>query len=234
VKALYADVAYQEIELDGMRRTIAKRLVESTSSVPHFYLTADIGLEELLETRSQINNTGEIRISINDFVVKAFALALQRVPNANAIWAEDRILRFNQSDVGVVVAVEGGLFTPVIRSAETKTLSALSAEIRDLAARARQRKLAPREYQGGSAAVSNLGMYGVRTFSAVINQPHATILAVGAGERRPTETPDGGVRFASQMSVTLSCDHRVVDGLLGAQLLAAFKGLLENPISILL
>jgi pyruvate dehydrogenase E2 component (dihydrolipoamide acetyltransferase) len=167
-------------------------------------------------------------------VVKAFALALRRVPDANAVWADDRILLFQQSDVGVVVAVDGGLFTPIVRNADTKSLLQVSAEIRDLAAKARARKLMPRDYEGGSAAISNLGMYGVREFSAIVNPPHATMLAVGAGERRPTETPEGGVRFTSQMTVTLSCDHRVVDGVVGAKLLAAFKTLVENPLSFLI
>jgi pyruvate dehydrogenase E2 component (dihydrolipoamide acetyltransferase) len=158
---------------------------------------------------------------------------LQRVPAANAVWAEDRILCFRHSDVGVAVALEGGLLTPVIRKAETKSLSAISAEMKDLAARARQKKLRPDEYQGGSTAISNLGMYGIREFSAIINPPHATILAVGAGQRRPVETEEGGVRFVSQMTVTLSCDHRVVDGALGAQLLDAFKGLMQRPLTML-
>jgi pyruvate dehydrogenase E2 component (dihydrolipoamide acetyltransferase) len=173
------------------------------------------------------------RLSLNDFVIKALALALQRVPAANAAWGGDRILRFKHSDVGVAVALEGGLITPVIRDAETKSLAAISSEARELAARARARKLQPREYQGGATAVSNLGMYGVREFTAIINPPHATILAVGAAQRRPVETADGGVRFVSQMTVTLGCDHRVVDGALGAELLAAFKALIEQPVAML-
>jgi pyruvate dehydrogenase E2 component (dihydrolipoamide acetyltransferase) len=234
VKALYADVPYEEVQLDGMRRIIAKRLVESKQTVPHFYLTIDVNLEALLDIRKRINASGAVKISVNDFVVKAYALALQKVPAANAVWAEDRILQFQRSDVGVAVAIEGGLFTPVIRSADTKSLSAISAEIRELAGRAKDRKLKPAEYQGGSAAVSNLGMMGVREFAAIVNPPHATILAVGAGERRPVETADGGVRFESQMTVTLSVDHRVVDGALGAELLAAFKAIMENPIVALI
>jgi len=233
VKALYADVPYKEIELDGMRRTIARRLMESKQTVPHFYLSIDVGLEPLMALRKQIAASG-VKVSVNDFVVKAYALALQRVPAANAVWAEDRVLQFERSDVGVAVAIEGGLFTPVIRSADTKSLSAISAEIKELAGRARERKLKPSEYQGGSAAVSNLGMFGIREFSAIVNPPHATILAVGAGERRPVETEDGGVRFESRMTVTLSVDHRVVDGALGAELLAAFKAIIENPLSALI
>jgi pyruvate dehydrogenase E2 component (dihydrolipoamide acetyltransferase) len=179
------------------------------------------------------DGTPAFRLSLNDFVVKALALALQRVPPANAAWAGDRILRFKQSDVGVAVALEGGLITPVIRAAESKSLAAISAEARELAARARARKLQPGEYQGGSTAVSNLGMYGVREFTAIINPPHATILAVGAAQRRPVETADGGIEFVDQMTVTLGCDHRVVDGALGAELLAAFKALIEQPVAML-
>ncbi len=173
------------------------------------------------------------KISVNDFVIKALALALKRVPAANAIFAEDRILRFQRADIGVAVALEGGLLTPVIRAADEKSLSAISNEMRSLAERARDKKLKPEEYQGGVSAISNLGMYGVREFSAIINPPQSTILAVGATQRRPVETQDGGVRFESQMSVTLSCDHRVIDGALGAQLLAALKGYLEQPVTML-
>ncbi len=233
VKAMYADIPFEEIALDGMRRIIAKRLTESKQTVPHFYLTAEIEIEELLALRQRIKEGGTA-VSVNDFVVKAFARALLQVPAANAVWAEDRVLQFSRADVGVAVAVEGGLFTPVIRDAGSKTLSAIGAEIRELAGRARDRKLKPAEYQGGSAAVSNLGMFGVREFAAIINPPHASILAVGAGERRPVETKDGGVRFVSKMTVTLAVDHRVVDGAVGAQLLAAFKALMENPISVLI
>jgi len=233
VRAMYADVPYQEIELDGMRRTIARRLMESKQTVPHFYLTIDVALEPLLALRRQIVEAG-VKVSVNDFVVKAYALALKRTPAANAVWAEDRVLQFERADVGVAVAVEGGLFTPVIRGADAKSLSAIAAEIRELAGRARERKLKPSEYQGGSAAVSNLGMYGVREFAAIVNPPHATILAVGAAERRPVEAEDGSVRFESRMTVTLSVDHRVVDGALGAELLQAFKAIVENPLSALI
>jgi pyruvate dehydrogenase E2 component (dihydrolipoamide acetyltransferase) len=173
------------------------------------------------------------KLSVNDLVIKAWAAALQRVPAANAVWAEDRILRFRHSDIGIAVAIEGGLLTPVIRQAESKSLSTISAEVKELAERARAKKLKPNEYQGGTSAISNLGMYGVREFAAIINPPHATILAVGAARRQAVEKEDGGVAFASVMSVTLSCDHRVVDGALGAELLAAFRGFVEQPVTML-
>jgi pyruvate dehydrogenase E2 component (dihydrolipoamide acetyltransferase) len=173
------------------------------------------------------------KLSLNDFIIKAWAAALQRIPAANAVWASDRILRFRNSDIGIAVALEGGLITPVVRNAETKSVTTISAEMRDLADRARQKKLKPNEYQGGSSAISNLGMYGVREFSAIINPPHATILAVGATRRAPVEADDGSVKFISQMTVTLSCDHRVVDGALGAELLAAFKAFIEKPVTAL-
>jgi len=241
VKALYADAPYEEVPLDNMRRTIARRLTDAKQTVPHFYLTLDVALDTVLKLREEANAAaakgagGEpaYKLSVNDFVIKALAHALQRVPAANAVWAEDRILRFNHSDIGVAVAVEGGLMTPVIRRAEAKSLSAISTEMRDLAARARARKLAPQEYQGGVSAVSNLGMYSIREFSAIINPPQSTILAVGAGQRRPIETVDGGIAFATMMTVTLSCDHRVVDGALGAELLASFKAALEHPVLML-
>jgi pyruvate dehydrogenase E2 component (dihydrolipoamide acetyltransferase) len=243
-KALYQGVPYQEVPLDGMRATIARRLVEAKQTVPHFYLTTDVEMDRLLAFREEANSgapkkreeqagDAAYKLSVNDFVIKALALALQRVPAANAVWAGDRILRFEHSDVGVAVAIEGGLLTPVIRNAEGKSLSAISNEMRDLAERARAKKLKPAEYQGGASAISNLGMYGVREFSAIINPPHATILAVGATQRRPVEGADGAVKFVSQMTVTLSCDHRVVDGALGAELLAAFKALLEHPVRML-
>jgi pyruvate dehydrogenase E2 component (dihydrolipoamide acetyltransferase) len=241
IKALYADAAYEEVPLDAMRRTIARRLTEAKQTVPHFYLTLDVSIDALMALREEANAAagrnaeGEpaFKLSVNDFVIKGLALALQRVPAANAVWAEDRILRFARSDIGVAVAIDGGLLTPVIRQADTKSLSAISTEMRDLAMRARARKLKPQEIAGGAAAVSNLGMYGIREFSAIINPPQSTILAVGAGGRRPYEKPDGNVGFATQMTVTLSCDHRVVDGALGAQLLAAFKELLERPVLML-
>jgi pyruvate dehydrogenase E2 component (dihydrolipoamide acetyltransferase) len=223
-----------------MRATIARRLVEAKQTVPHFYLTADVMLDKLGKLREEANagapksgDAAAYKLSVNDFVIKALALALQRVPAANAVWAGDRILRFKHSDIGVAVAIEGGLLTPVIRNADGKSLSAISNEMRDLAARAREKKLKPAEYQGGSSAISNLGMYGVREFAAIINPPHATILAVGAAQRRPVEADDGSVRFVTQMTATLSCDHRVVDGALGAELLAAFKALIESPVRML-
>ena len=241
MKALYEGIAYEEVPLDSMRRTIATRLVEAKQSIPHFYLTADLDVGRLIAMREEANaaapkgKDGEpaFKLSLNDFVIKAWAAALQRIPAANAVWAGDRILRFRNSDIGIAVALEGGLITPVIRNAETKSLTAISAEMRDLAGRARQKKLRPNEYQGGASAISNLGMYGVREFSAIINPPHATILAVGSTRRAPIEGDDGSVKFIDQMTVTLSCDHRVVDGALGAELLAAFKKFVEAPVTAL-
>jgi pyruvate dehydrogenase E2 component (dihydrolipoamide acetyltransferase) len=236
VKALYGDVPYEEVPLDNMRRVIADRLIEAKQTVPHFYLTADLEIDRLAKLREEANagtDGAAPKLSLNDLLIKGWAAALQRVPAANAVWAHDRLLRFKHSDVGVAVAIEGGLLTPVIRKAETKSLSAISAEMKELAERARGRKLKPQEYQGGATAVSNLGMYGVREFAAIINPPHATILAVGAARRQPVEAEEGGVRFVSIMTVTLSCDHRVVDGALGAELLAAFKRLVEHPVTML-
>jgi pyruvate dehydrogenase E2 component (dihydrolipoamide acetyltransferase) len=238
LRALYRDTPFEEVPLDGMRRTIAARLVQAKQSIPHFYLTADVGLDALLKVRAQANEAapaGEAgyKLSVNDFVIKALALALMRVPAANAVFADDRTLRFRRADIGVAVALDGGLLTPVIRAANEKSLSAISNEMRSLAERARARKLKPEEYQGGVSAVSNLGMHGVREFSAIINPPQSTILAVGAAQRRPVEAEDGSVRFESQMTVTLSCDHRVIDGALGAELLAALKGYLERPLTML-
>jgi pyruvate dehydrogenase E2 component (dihydrolipoamide acetyltransferase) len=241
VKALYEGVAYEEVPLDSMRRTIATRLVEAKQTIPHFYLTADLDAGRLIAMREEANaaapkdKSGQpaFKLSLNDFIIKTWAAALQRIPSANAVWAGDRILRFRTSDIGIAVALEGGLITPVIRNADSKTVTAISAEMRDLADRARQKKLRPNEYQGGSSAISNLGMYGVREFSAIINPPHATILAIGATRRAPIEAEDGSVKFISQMTATLSCDHRVVDGALGAQLLAAFKDFIEKPVTAL-
>jgi pyruvate dehydrogenase E2 component (dihydrolipoamide acetyltransferase) len=240
ILALYRDVPSEEVPLDGMRKTIAARLTQAKQTIPHFYLTADIGMDALLKVRAEANDAapnknGEpaYKISVNDFVIKALALALKRVPAANAIFAQDRILRFQRADIGVAVALEGGLITPVIRAADEKSLSAISGEMRQLAERARDKKLKPEEYQGGVSAISNLGMYGVRDFSAIINPPQSSILAVGATQRRPVETENGGVRFESRMTVTLSCDHRVIDGALGAQLLGAFKILMEKPLTAL-
>jgi len=241
VKALFAPDAYEEVPLDGMRRTIAARLTQAIQTIPHFYLTADVEIDRLIKLREEANLSAPkdkdggaaFKLSLNDFIIRALALALQRVPAANAAWAGDRILRFKHADIGVAVALDGGLITPVIRNAETKSVSAISAEMRDLSARARDKKLKPADYQGGSAAISNLGMYGVREFSAIINPPHATILAVGAARRQAVEKPDGGVAFASVLAVTLSCDHRVLDGAVGAELLAAFKAYVEMPVTML-
>ncbi|HME29148.1 MAG TPA: dihydrolipoamide acetyltransferase family protein [Pseudolabrys sp.] len=241
VKALYEGVAYDEVPLNSMRRTIVTRLVEAKQTIPHFYLTADLDAGRLIAMREEANAAAPknkygqpaFKLSLNDFIIKAWAAALQRIPAANAVWAGDRILQFRNSDIGVAVALEGGLITPVVRNAETKSLTAISTEMRDLADRARHKKLRPNEYQGGSSAISNLGMYGVREFSAIINPPHATILAVGATRRAPIEAQDGGAKFVSQMTVTLSCDHRVVDGALGAELLAAFKKFVEAPVTAL-
>ena len=241
VKALYRDAPFEEVPLDAMRKTIAARLVLAKQTIPHFYLTADVEIGRLIKLREEVNaavpqgkeGKPAFKLSLNDLVIKAWAAALQRVPAANAVWAEDRILRFQRCDIAVAVAIDGGLITPVIRRTEAKTLSAISNEMKELAARARARKLMPDEYQGGSSAISNLGMYGVREFSAVINPPQATILAVGAARRQAVEREDGGVAFASVMAVTLSCDHRVVDGALGAELLAAFKQFVEQPVTML-
>lgn len=236
VAAMYEGREYEEMPLDGMRKTIAARLTEAKQTIPHFYLRRDIQLDALMKFRSQLNKQMEakgVKLSVNDFIIKACALALQEVPDANAVWAGDRILKLKPSDVAVAVAIEGGLFTPVLRDAEVKSLSALSAQMKDLAARARDRKLAPQEYQGGSFAISNLGMFGIDNFDAVINPPHGAILAVGAGVKKPVVGADGELTVATVMSVTLSVDHRVIDGALGAQLLTAIKENLENPMVML-
>jgi pyruvate dehydrogenase E2 component (dihydrolipoamide acetyltransferase) len=241
IMALFEPGSYQEVPLDGMRRTIAARLTQAAQTIPHFYLTIDADIGRLIAIREEANNAAPkdeggnaaFKLSVNDFIVRALALALQAVPAANAVWAGDRMLRFSHSDIGVAVALDGGLITPVIRHAETKSLRAISAEMKDLATRARAKKLKPAEYQGGAAAISNLGMHGVREFSAIINPPQATILAVGAARRQAIETDDGGVAFASMLSLTLSCDHRVVDGALGAELLATIKRLMESPVTML-
>ena len=232
----YADRPHEEVSLDGMRKTIAARLTEAKQSVPHFYLRRDIQLDELLKFRGQLNKTLEargVKLSVNDFIIKACALALQAVPDANAVWAGDRVLKFEKSDVAVAVAIEGGLFTPVLKDADGKSLSSLSTEMKDLAGRARERKLAPHEYQGGSFAISNLGMFGIDNFDAIINPPHAAILAVGAGVKKPIVGKDGELAVGTVMSVTLSVDHRVIDGALGAELLQSIKDNLENPMAML-
>ena len=236
VKRMYEGREYEEMKLDGMRKTIAARLGEAKQTIPHFYLRRDIQLDALLKFRGTLNKQLEargVKLSVNDFIIKACALALQQVPDANAVWAGDRILKLKPSDVAVAVAIEGGLFTPVLRDAEQKSLSALSAQMKDLATRARDRKLSPEEYQGGSFAISNLGMFGIDNFDAVINPPHGAILAVGAGVKKPVVNEDGELAVATVMSVTLSVDHRVIDGALGAELLTAIKDNLENPVAML-
>jgi pyruvate dehydrogenase E2 component (dihydrolipoamide acetyltransferase) len=236
IMAMYDGRDFEEVKLDGMRKTIAARLTEAKQSIPHFYLRRDIQLDALMAFRSQLNKQLEprgVKLSVNDFIIKACALALQQVPDANAVWAGDRMLKLKPSDVAVAVAIEGGLFTPVLKDAEMKSLSALSAEMKDLAGRARDRKLAPHEYQGGSFAISNLGMFGIDNFDAVINPPHGAILAVGSGVKKPVVGADGDLTVATVMSVTLSVDHRVIDGALGAQLLTAIKDNLENPMTML-
>ncbi len=240
IRALYQDGSYEQVPHDSMRKTIARRLLESKLTIPHFYLTADCDIGALLRVREEINATApkdkdgkpSFKLSVNDFVIKAMALALQKVPHANVTWTEAAMLRHKHSDIGVAVAIEGGLVTPVIRHAEGKSLSAISNEMKDYATRAKAKKLKPNEFQGGATAISNLGMYGVKDFAAVINPPHATILAVGAGEERAV-VRDGQVVAASIMTVTLSCDHRAVDGALGAQLLFAFREAVEKPLSLM-
>jgi pyruvate dehydrogenase E2 component (dihydrolipoamide acetyltransferase) len=240
VLALYPEGSYELVPNDGMRKVVAQRLTESKQTVPHFYLTLDCKIDALLEAREQINATApkskdgkpEFKLSVNDFVMKAWAVALQRVPAANATWAGDSILYHKRSDVAVAVAVPGGLFTPVVKSCDTKSLRQISEEVKDLATRARNKKLAPHEYQGGASSVSNLGMYGIKHFGAVINPPHGTILAVGAGEER-VFADKGEIKIGQFMTVTLSCDHRSVDGALGAEVLGVFKGLIENPVMML-
>lgn len=235
IKKIYADRETVEVTLDGMRRTIAARLGEAKQTIPHFYLRRSAKLDALMAFRATLNKQLEargIKLSVNDFIIKASALALQEVPEANAVWAGDRILQLKPSDVAVAVAIEGGLFTPVLKDAQQKTLSTLSAEMKDLAARAKTRKLAPHEYQGGSFAISNLGMFGIENFDAVINPPHGAILAVGAGIPTPV-VEDGEVVIRNVMSMTLSVDHRVIDGALGAQLLERIVAHLENPMGML-
>jgi pyruvate dehydrogenase E2 component (dihydrolipoamide acetyltransferase) len=236
VIAMFEGREFEEVSLNGMRKTIAARLQEAKQTIPHFYLRRDIQLDALLEFRGTLNKQlaeRGVKLSVNDFIIKACALGLQAVPDANAVWAGDRILKLAPSDVAVAVAIDGGLFTPVLKDSHLKSLSALSTEMKDLAARARDRKLAPHEYQGGSFAISNLGMFGIDNFDAVINPPHGSILAVGAGVKKPVVKEDGELGVATVMSVTLSVDHRVIDGALGAQFLDAIKANLENPIGML-
>ena len=240
ILALFEPGSYEVVPHDGMRRTIAQRLTASVQNVPHFYLTIDCDIGKLLAAREEINAAAPkdkekkplYKISVNDFVIKAMAVALQKIPNCNVSWTEGGMLKHKHSDVGVAVAMPGGLITPIIRKAETKTLSAISGEMKDFAARARSRKLKPEEYQGGTTAVSNLGMYGINHFTAVINPPHASILAVGTSEERPV-VRGGKIEIANIMSVTLSCDHRAIDGALGAELIGAFKQLIENPVMMM-
>ncbi|MER8365992.1 MULTISPECIES: pyruvate dehydrogenase complex dihydrolipoamide acetyltransferase [unclassified Mesorhizobium] len=243
VLKLFAEGSYELVPHDNMRKTIARRLVEAKTTIPHFYLTLDCELDALLALRTQINaaapvkktekgETPAYKLSVNDMVIKALALALMAVPDANASWTENAMVKHKHADVGVAVSIPGGLITPIIRRADEKTLSVISNEMKDLAGRARSRKLKPEEYQGGTTAVSNLGMFGVKDFSAVINPPHATILAVGAGEQRAV-VKNGEIKIATIMSVTLSTDHRAVDGALGAELLVAFKRMIENPMGML-
>ena len=232
----YADREFEEVKLDGMRKIIAARLTEAKQTIPHFYLRRDIRLDALLKFRGLLNKQLEargVKLSVNDFIIKAVANALQAVPEANAVWAGDRVLSLKPSDVAVAVAIEGGLFTPVLRDADMKSLSALSVEMKDLAARARDRKLAPHEYQGGAFAISNLGMFGIDNFDAIVNPPHAGILAVGAGAKKPVVGADGELAVATVMSVTMSVDHRVIDGALGANFLNAIVDNLENPMVML-
>ncbi|GLQ34065.1 acetyltransferase component of pyruvate dehydrogenase complex [Amylibacter marinus] len=236
IKAMYQDREYEEISLNGMRKTIAARLTEAKQTIPHFYLRRSVHLDKLMQLRAQLNEglaESGVKISVNDFIIKASARALQDIPAANVVWAEDRLLQLTPSDVAVAVAIEGGLFTPVLRDSDTKSLSALSAEMKDLAGRARDRKLAPHEYQGGSFAISNLGMMGIENFDAVINPPHGSILAVGAGVKKPVIADDGSVQTAIVMSMTLSVDHRAIDGALGAEFLARIAFYLENPLAML-
>jgi pyruvate dehydrogenase E2 component (dihydrolipoamide acetyltransferase) len=240
ILALFEPGSYEIVPHDGMRRTIAQRLTASIQTVPHFYLTMDCDIGKLLAAREEINASAPkdkekkplYKLSVNDFVIKAMAIALQRIPNCNVSWTEAGMLKHKHSDIGVAVAMPGGLITPIIRNAETKSLSTISGEMKDFAARARARKLKPEEYQGGTTAISNLGMYGIKDFTAVINPPHATILAVGTSEERAV-VRGGKIEIANIMSVTLSCDHRAVDGALGAELIGAFKMLIENPVMMM-
>jgi pyruvate dehydrogenase E2 component (dihydrolipoamide acetyltransferase) len=240
IRALFEPGSYEVVPHDNMRKIIAQRLVQAKQTIPHFYLTVTCTIDKLLAAREDINVTAPKgadgkpawKLSVNDFVIKAMAMALMRVPDANVTWTESGMLKHKSADIGVAVSIPGGLITPVIRTAETKSLTTISREMKDYAARARARRLKPEEYQGGSTAISNLGMYGIEEFAAVINPPHATILAVGTGEQRPV-VRDGKIVIATQMTVTLSTDHRAVDGALGAQLLGAFRTLIESPMLML-
>ena len=233
---IYADRKFTEIALDGMRKTIASRLSEAKQTIPHFYLRRSVKMENLLDFRQKINkklSNKNIKVSINDIIIKACSEALQSNPDANAIWAGNKLIKFESSDIAVAVSVEGGLFTPVIKDTDQKTISNISEEMKDLAARARAKKLMPTEFQGGSFAISNLGMFGIESFDAIINPPHAAILAVGTGKKKPVVSDDGSLGAAAEMELSLSVDHRVIDGVLGAQLLHTIVDNLENPIGLL-
>ncbi len=240
ILSLFEEGSYEIVPHDGMRRTIAQRLTAATQSVPTFYLTIDCDIGRLLDAREQINAAAPkdkekkplYKLSVNDFVIKALAVALQQVPDCNVSWTEAGMVKHKHSDIGVAVAMPGGLITPIIRNAESKSLSTISNEMKDLAARARTRKLKPQEYQGGTSSVSNLGMFGISHFTAVINPPQSTILAVGASEERAV-VRNGKIEAAHIMSVTLSCDHRAIDGALGAELIGAFRRLVENPVMMM-
>ena len=240
IRALFEEGNYDFVPHDGMRKTIAKRLTEAKLTIPHYYLTVDIELDALLAARHEINASAPMgedgkpryRVSVNDLLIKALALALMKIPDANVSWTEAGMLKHKHADVGVAVAIPGGLITPIVRHAEEKSMSVIANEMKDLIARARTRKLKPQEYQGGSSAISNLGMYGIKEFAAVINPPHATIVAVGAGEERPV-AHKGKIEAATVMGATLSADHRAVDGAVGAELLDAFKKFIEKPIAML-
>ena len=236
IKDIYKDRRFKEIALDGMRTVIANRLTEAKQTIPHFYLRRSVSLDKLLMIRAEMNDglaDKGIKISVNDFIIKASSLALQDIPQANVVWAHDRILQMKSSDVAVAVSVEGGLYTPVLFDSENKSISSLSSEIKVLASKARDKKLSPSEYQGGSFAISNLGMMGVENFDAVINPPHGSILAVGAGTKKPIVMEDGNISVATIMSMTLSVDHRAIDGALGAEFLARIAYYLENPLNML-
>jgi pyruvate dehydrogenase E2 component (dihydrolipoamide acetyltransferase) len=239
VLKLFEEGSYELVKHDGMRKTIAKRLQESKQTIPHFYVTVDCELDALLKLRAELNasaprteDRAAYKLSVNDMIIKGLALALRDVPDANVSWTDEAMVKHKHADVGVAVSIPGGLITPIIRKAEQKSLSTISNEMKDLGKRAKERKLKPEEYQGGTTAVSNMGMMGVKHFAAVVNPPHATILAIGAGEQRPV-VKDGALAVATVMTVTLSTDHRAVDGALGAELLQAFKGYIENPMSML-
>ena len=233
---IYADRKFTEIALDGMRKTIASRLSEAKQTIPHFYLRRSVKMENLLDFRQKINKKlldKNIKVSINDIIIKACSEALQSNPDANAIWAGNKLIKFDSSDIAVAVSVEGGLFTPVIKDTDQKTISNISEEMKDLASRARAKKLMTTEFQGGSFAISNLGMFGIESFDAIINPPHAAILAVGTGKKKPVVLDDGSLGAAVEMELSLSVDHRVIDGVLGAQLLHTIVDNLENPIGLL-